>query len=105
MTTCNGRCLCGIVTYQTKLTSGIGAGHCSMCRRWSGGLFMSVQADESIEFTGAEHMGRYASSDWAERVLRTVCGTNLCYHRLYPTHTHLKANTSSQQARWIHWMV
>ena len=33
----------------------------------------------SVAFEGAENLGRYASSDWAERGFCRQCGSNLFY--------------------------
>jgi len=79
----SGACLCGKVTYTTKLKSGIGACHCGMCRKWSGGIFMAVHAEGEIDVTGEENIGTYRSSEWAERAFCKACGTNL-YYRLLP---------------------
>ena len=49
-----------------------------MCRRWNGGPALAA-AIGSVEFEGAEHIRRYASSDWAERGFCGECGTNLLY--------------------------
>ena len=35
-----------------------------------------------IEFSGAAHIKRYASSEWAERGFCSECGTNLFYRLL-----------------------
>jgi hypothetical protein len=50
-----------------------------MCRRWAGGPVLAASVG-SVTFEGAETVGRYASSDWAERGFCRVCGSNLFYH-------------------------
>ncbi|GAA4043181.1 GFA family protein [Parerythrobacter jejuensis] len=55
-----------------------------MCRRWCGSAYLAVQSDGRAEFTGEEHIGRFQSSDWAERGFCTRCGSNL-YYRFLPT--------------------
>jgi hypothetical protein len=40
---------------------------------------MMAVAVEGIEFQGSEHIGRYDSSEWAERGFCTRCGTCLFY--------------------------
>jgi hypothetical protein len=52
-----------------------------MCRRWSAGPFMEVTGEE-VHFEGAEHIGVYRSSEWAERGFCRQCGSNLFYHIL-----------------------
>ena len=39
----------------------------------------------SVEFSGVEHLKRYASSDFAERGFCTECGSSLFYHMLEPS--------------------
>ena len=74
-----GGCLCGKVTYSTTIKTGAGVCHCSMCRKWSGGLYMSVHAQNKVEFSGAENIQNYESSQWAERGFCTQCGSSLYY--------------------------
>ena len=73
-----GRCLCG----KVKFTIGegvdeIGACHCDMCRRWSGGPMFALHCKGPVEFEGEEHIMRYKSSDWGERGFCGVCGSSL----------------------------
>ena len=75
-----GGCLCGAVTYQATLKSGAGACHCSMCRKWSAGPFMSAHAQGKVEFQGAEQISEYQSSEWAARGFCKTCGSSLYYH-------------------------
>jgi hypothetical protein len=71
-----GHCLCGAVTVRVtgEHDPRVGACHCRMCQRWSGGLFLCFDAGE-IEVTGA--VARYQSSPFAERAFCPVCGTHL----------------------------
>jgi len=78
-----GGCLCNNVRYSATLKGGAGACHCSMCRRWSSGPYMSVHTQEKVTFEGAEYIANYASSEWAERGFCKNCGSNLYYH-LFP---------------------
>lgn len=77
-----GTCLCGAVEIKLDVdATKIGACHCTMCRRFSGGsAFMALHGDDKLEATGQEHIGRFKSSDWAERAFCTKCGTPLFYH-------------------------
>ncbi len=80
MTTATGRCLCGAVTFRAEgVETEHHACHCGMCRRWSGGPYFATSA-EHVSFEGAENIGRYASSEWADRGFCKVCGTNLFYY-------------------------
>ena len=81
----SGSCMCGKVTITTNnMASGVGACHCSMCRKWGGGPMLTADAGESISIAGEEHITRYNSSDWAERGFCNSCGTHLFYHLRQP---------------------
>jgi hypothetical protein len=74
-----GQCLCGAVKFSAEgVPHDVTACHCSMCRRWTGGPDLAVEA-ESVTFDGEENIGRYRSSAWAERGFCKVCGSNLFY--------------------------
>ena len=51
-----------------------------MCRRWGGGAFLSTQMVKDPTFTAADHIARFASSDWAERGFCRECGSHLFYY-------------------------
>lgn len=72
-----GQCLCGAVAFEAapeKLETG--ACHCSMCRRWSGGVFLAVEC-ASLEVADESALGIYKSSDWGERCFCKICGSTL----------------------------
>ena len=75
-----GGCLCGAVRYRlTGAAPHFDACHCSMCRRFSGGVFLAVEVPAgglSWE-SGEDEIATYASSDWAERGFCRRCGSNL----------------------------
>lgn len=74
-------CLCGAVKFSVTLDNNhVDACHCAMCRTWGGGPFLSVGFDGEIDFEGRDQVGRYSSSDWAERGFCRQCGTHLFYH-------------------------
>lgn len=50
-----------------------------MCRRWSGGSPFFGASASSVTFEAAESLGRYDSSDWAQRGFCRACGTTLFY--------------------------
>ncbi|WP_298841215.1 GFA family protein [uncultured Roseobacter sp.] len=73
-----GQCLCGAVHI---IVDGAhdprpGACHCRMCQRWSGGLFLCFEAD-AVAVTVVGEVGRFASSDFAERAFCPRCGSHL----------------------------
>jgi hypothetical protein len=73
-----GHCLCGAVTI--RVAGGhdprVGACHCRMCQRWSGGLFLCFSAPAaSVHAEGP--IRRHASSRFSERAFCEVCGSHL----------------------------
>lgn len=73
-----GKCLCGSVqiSVQGAHVPGPGACHCRMCQRWSGGLFLSFEADaDAVTVKGS--VTRYVSSPFAERAFCSRCGSHL----------------------------
>ncbi len=82
-----GHCLCGAVTFRvSEGTSEVAACHCSMCRRWSGGPLMVLDASGDVAFTGEESIGVYKSSEWGERGFCSKCGTNLFWRMADRSH-------------------
>ncbi len=74
----SGHCLCGAVTYKAKTAShDVSACHCGMCRRWTGGPLMYIDAEGAPTFTGAENIGLYRSSGTGERGFCKRCGSLL----------------------------
>ena len=83
----SGKCLCGAVTFTaTEVDSDVGACHCRMCQRWSGGIFMTTTA-RGVQFEGQENICTYRSSEWAERGFCGKCGS-LLFYRLLKTDQH-----------------
>jgi Uncharacterized conserved protein len=75
-----GRCLCGAVRLRVAEAPGwVGACHCRMCQRWSGGLFLCFPA-AGVTVEGP--VTRYRSSGFAERAFCTVCGSHLWIRNL-----------------------
>ena len=76
----HGRCLCGAVEIVVAGEHGstVGACHCAMCRRWSGGVFMEFTASAGA-VTVRGPVRRHASSDFAERAFCPVCGSHLWF--------------------------
>lgn len=75
-----GACLCGKVRVSVKAASrSVGACHCSMCRKWTGGPLMVIECDDDVGFEGEEHVAVFSSSDWAERGFCDKCGSHLFY--------------------------
>jgi hypothetical protein len=77
-----GHCLCGAVTLRVLAHDPrVGACHCRMCQRWSGGLFPSFAARE-VQVRG--QVARYRSSPFAERAFCPVSGTHLWMRDVEP---------------------
>ncbi len=72
-----GKCLCGAVTVTVRgHDPSVGACHCRMCQRWSGGLFLCFDAPaDGVTITGP--VTRYASSKFAERGFCSICGSHI----------------------------
>lgn len=80
MASATGRCLCGAVTFEAEgIETSFHACHCGMCRRWSGGAPFFGAMAKSVRFGGESSLGRYVSSEWAERGFCKACGTTLFY--------------------------
>ena len=81
MSTYNGHCLCGSVSFTARdITPEAGACHCKMCQRWAGSALLAVTAlEDQIEWSGSEHVATIQSPDWAERAWCSRCGSGLWY--------------------------
>jgi hypothetical protein len=85
----SGRCLCGAVRFDADdVEVDHHACHCGMCRRWSGGSPFFAANARAVAFEGEGSIGRYASSEWAERGFCKSCGSTLFYY-LRPTRTYM----------------
>ena len=76
-----GHCLCGAVTVTVagEHDPRVGACHCRMCQRWSGGLFLCFNAKASaVTVTG--EVARFRSSAFAERAFCPRCGSHLWFN-------------------------
>ena len=73
-----GQCLCGAVTLRILGAHDprVGACHCRMCPRWSGGVFLAFDVEEAgLTVTGP--VAVYASTSFSERAFCKVCGSHL----------------------------
>lgn len=72
-----GHCLCGAVRLRVAgHDPRVGACHCRMCQRWSGGLFLCFSA-RARDFHAEGPVVRHRSSDFAERAFCGTCGSHL----------------------------
>ena len=75
-----GQCVCRAVQIEAgTLDTGVGACHCSTCRRWGGGPLLAVGCGTDVAFTGEDQITIFDSSEWAERGFCRTCGTHLFY--------------------------
>lgn len=83
-TTLTGHCLCGAVTVSMEPAKPeLNACHCGMCRRWTGGVFIEIDARPgTLKAEGPVRSLR--SSDWAERTSCATCGSPLWYRLTDP---------------------
>ena len=76
----DGRCLCGAVHIRISgaYDPRVGACHCRMCQRWSGGVFLEFTAPATaVTVTG--EVARYQSTSFAERAFCPRCGSHLWF--------------------------
>ena len=93
----NGSCLCGAVKLQVKkVAKAIGACHCGMCRKWSGGALFAADCGDQVSFEGNENVSVFKSSDWAERGFCSQCGTHLFYRLKHNNEYHIPAGVLDQ---------
>lgn len=80
ITNTKATCLCGSVIITVEnMSLDVGACHCSVCRKWSGGPFLAVDCGNQVNFSGKDNIKVFDSSDWAERGFCNQCGTHLFY--------------------------
>lgn len=72
-----GQCLCGSVRFVLAEAPGeVGLCHCKICRRWAGGLPLTV-VHAKVTLVADEHLSWWQSSSWAERGFCRQCGASL----------------------------
>lgn len=82
-----GNCLCGAVSFKADVPNlEVGACHCSMCRKWSGGIFLAVGFQGEIEIEDASSLSYFQSSQWGERGFCNKCGTTLFWRTQDKSH-------------------
>ena len=77
-----GRCLCGACRFvATPEALEASVCHCSICRKWSGGINVAVNGFD-VRWNADAPLKSFRSSDRAERVFCGTCGTSLYWHGL-----------------------
>lgn len=75
-----GSCLCGAIRILPQhVNQSLGACHCTTCRKWGGGPYLSVDCGTNVSFEGEGNISVFGSSEWAERGFCKQCGTHLFY--------------------------
>ncbi|MDP0925987.1 GFA family protein [Paracoccus onubensis] len=91
MTELQGQCLCGAVRFTAIPKGGAAVCHCNMCRRWTGGINIAVDLSEPPVFSDESKLGVYRSSDWAERLFCSQCGSSIMYRTVDGVHNVVSA--------------
>lgn len=74
-----GGCLCGACRFAVEASREAEICHCSMCRRWSGGIFVGTACGDTLRFEGGAPVRTYLSSDWGRRLFCGECGSSLAW--------------------------
>jgi hypothetical protein len=94
-----GKCLCGAVRYAAEIAEPkVEACHCTMCRSWASGAYLSVAYDGDVEFSGNGNIGVYRASQWGERAFCKVCGSSLYWRLQGSDHYAFSAGTIEDQS-------
>ncbi|SPL71797.1 GFA family protein [Acinetobacter stercoris] len=74
-----GHCLCGKTQFTVEMLNyDVHVCHCSMCRRQSSGIMMTIDiVPNSLAFQNDSTLSIYDSSEWGERGFCKKCGTSL----------------------------
>lgn len=83
LTSLEGRCLCGAVTItvEGQHERTVGACHCRLCQRWTGGIFFCfAAAPDAVRIEGA--VAHFRSTPFAERAFCPTCGAHLYFRDL-----------------------
>lgn len=99
MTMMNGKCLCGAVSFAADIAEPkVEACHCTMCRSWASGAYLSVGHDGGVTFEGGENIGTYRASSWGERAFCKICGSSLYWRLQDGDHYAFSAGTLEDQS-------
>ena len=97
----SGHCLCGAIRFHaTPKNLEMGACHCAMCRRWSGGVFMAVDCSGALKIEDESALGVYKSSQWGERCFCKTCGSSLFWRMQDGSHISVAVQAFDDAARF-----
>ena len=77
----SGKCLCGAISVTADITEKdtVGACHCSMCRKWSGGTFLAVHVGDRASFEGEENIGVFSKINSEIEKLKNIGEMNITF--------------------------
>lgn len=78
-----GKCLCGEITFSADPKSlNVTACHCSICRKQSGGISLSIEVEpKSLIIQNIAMLTVFNSSEWAHRGFCKGCGTFIFWQK------------------------
>jgi hypothetical protein len=102
MTAEKGSCLCGEVKFiAANNNHSVGACHYGICRKWTGGPFMTIDCGTDVSFENADNISVYNSSEWAERCFCKNCGSHLFYRLKETQQTFISAGLFEYTKQFI----
>ena len=91
------QCLCAATQFDVLLKHhDVQVCHCTMCRRQSSGITMSIEIENDIHWREDSQLGIYASSDWGERGFCKACGTVLFWRLKDHSYTNINVFALSE---------
>ncbi|MDO7213965.1 GFA family protein [Acinetobacter nosocomialis] len=100
----NGQCLCGETTFEVELKNhDVHACHCSMCRRQTSGVNMTVDVVKgSLKFVQQKHLSVFNSSEWGERGFCNACGTIIFWRTKDHSYCNINAFSLNEPVEGLH---
>ncbi|MFT3689800.1 GFA family protein [Paenirhodobacter sp.] len=95
-----GTCLCGDCSFTARPKADAGVCHCAMCRKWSGGIYISVESETPLEFAAGAPIRIYPSSEWGERLFCGHCGSSLAWRTRDGAATHVSIQCFADPAQF-----
>ncbi len=95
-----GACLCGACGFAAEPGSLAGACHCGMCRKWTGGIFLSVDCGSSVRFDEGAPVASYRGSAWGERIFCARCGSSILWQTRDGSHQHVSIQAFGDPGRF-----
>lgn len=93
-----GACACGAVRFAVQAPVEYDVCHCTMCRRWTGGAFLSANCGEEVRIEGP--VAVWQSSDRAERASCQRCGSPLFFREKASGTHYMSVGAFDDQEGW-----